>query len=223
MQSTSTLEHSVTRDTSPLLPSPYLSQNKDENFLNQKTEEFQSILADKEKTIFALQSNIENLEKTIELLADAERTHAEKNTVLEAEIARLASENNILRNQEQILSRIVKENKQDIDLLRDNRKELVEEYERIKKEKVGVENENARRWNRIERLETAIQTHNEDIKRLENENSALKAHMKDENGDHFYFKSLEELKTTNMELKVSLGVAIACSLILAALMVRQIF
>jgi len=224
MQSTSTLEHSVTRDTSPLLPPPSFSQNIPENAGTRETQELISILQEKDKSIFALQSNVENLEKTIELLADAEKAHADKNTVLEAEIARLTSENNILRNQEQILSRMVKEDKQDIDLLRADRKELVQEHERMKREKANLESENAKIWDKIENLEDVIKTHEEKTRKLENEKRELEVKLRDSqqgNGEHYYFKSVEDLKNMNSILKVSFGIAMICLLILAAFTMKR--
>jgi len=167
---------------------------------------------------------VENLEKTIELLADAEKAHADQNTVLEAEIAKLTSENNIFRNQEQILSRMVKEYKQDIDLLRADRKELVQEHERMKREKANLESENAKIWDKIENLEDVIKTHEGNARKLENEKKELEVKLRDSqqgNGEHFYFKSVEDLKNMNSMLKVSLGIAMACLLLLAAFTMKR--
>jgi len=220
--STSNPDQSVTRDTLPHDPSSQpqnsLSGQSKINLLNQIAG-LELTLEEKDKAIANLQNNIENLEKTIQLLAEAEKTHANQNTFLEAEIAKITSENRLLQQQEQVLTGIIKEEKQDINVLRDNRKEYLEEYERINKEKMNLENENVQRWDKIVKLEDEVKAHEVTVNRLKCEKVALEDQLKNFRngvGEHYYFKRIEELKTTNSALKVWLGIAIAIILLLLA-------
>ncbi len=218
--STSNPEESVTRDSSsPQLPSQFQNSLPDHtkaNLLNQITG-LELTLEEKEKTIENLHNNIENLEKTIQLLAEAEKTHANRNTLLEAELAKISSENRLLKQQEEVLKRVIQEEKQDIDVLRDNRKEYLEEYEKINQEKMTLENENVQRWDRIVKLEDEVKDHEKTINRLKNEKTVLESQLKNCRngiGEHYHIKTFEELRNKNSALKVWLGIAIAVILFL---------